>query len=89
MIKKIGILLLAIIAVVGLSSAVSAQPVTTYGPQGPNYGQYIGHGGHNTIIIINRYRHYYPSFFRFNYRHYYSPFYRFHYRNHFFPMYRR
>ena len=94
MIKKLGIFLLALIAVVGLSSAVSAQPIAgpNYGPNyGSNYGHYMGHGGHNTIIIINRNRHhYFPPFYRFHYRHhYFPPFYRFHYRNHFYPMYRR
>ena len=78
MIKKLGILLLALIAAVGLSSAVSAQPIAgpNYGPNyGSNYGHYMGHGGHNTIIVINRHR-------------YFPPIYRFHYRHHFYPMYR-
>ena len=87
MIKKLGILLLAIIAVVGLSSAVSAQPVATYGPQGPGYGHYMGHGGHNTIIIINRHRYFPPWWFM--HRHRYFPPWWFMHRYHYFPMYRR
>ena len=75
MIKKLGILLLALIAVVGLSSAASAQPLA-----GPGYGStYGGHymgGGHNTVIIINRHRHhFFPPFFRFHQRHHFMPFY--------------
>ena len=88
MIKKLGILLLALIAAVGFSSAVSAQPIA--GPYGSTYGggHYMGHGGHN-IIIINRHRHFFPPFYRFHYRHhFFPPFYRFHYRHHFTPFYR-
>ena len=74
MIKKLGILLLALIAVVGLSSAASAQPIA--GPNyGPTYGHNMGHGDHNTIIIINRHRHFFPPFF-FHQRHFFHPFFR-------------
>lgn len=89
MIKKLGILLLALIATVGLSSAVSAQPFTGpgYGP-GTHYGPYGGHGGHN-IIVINRHR-YFPPFYRHFYRpHFFPPFYRFHHRFHYMPFYYR
>ena len=89
MIKKLGILLLALIATVGLSSAVSAQPIAgpNYGPNyGSNYGHYMGHGGHNTIIIINqRHRHYYYPSWRFMHRHHYYPSWWFMHRHHYYP----
>ena len=86
MIKKLGILLLALIAVVGLSSAASAQPIA--GPNyGPTYGHNMGHGDHNTIIIINRHRHFFPPFFRFHHRHFFPPFF-FHQRHFFHPFFR-
>jgi len=87
MIKKLGILLLALIAAVGLSSAVSAQPLVGPGYGSTYGGHYIG-GGHNTVIIINRHR-YFPPFYRFHYRHhFFPPFYRFHYRHRYMPFYR-
>jgi hypothetical protein len=85
MIKKIGILLLAFIAVVGLSSAVSAAPIV--GPNyGPTYGHYGSYGGHNTnIIIINRHRHhFFPPFYRFHRHHFFPPWWFMH-RHHYFP----
>lgn len=87
MIKKLGILLLALIAVVGFSSAVSAQPIA--GPNyGPTYGHNMGYGDHNTIIIINRHRHhFFPPFFRFHHRHFFPPFF-FHHRHFFHPFFR-
>ena len=69
--KELGVLLLIFIATVGLSSAVSAQPVT-HTMQGPTT---YGHGGHGagfwhwTVIrrfvvsspfAVIRYRHIYP-----------------------------
>jgi hypothetical protein len=84
MIKKLGILLLALVAVVGLSSAVSAAPIA--GPNyGPTYGHYGWNGGHNTnIIIINRHRHFFPPFYRFHRHHYFPPWWFMH-RHHYFP----
>ena len=74
--KELGVLLLIFIATVGLSSAVSAQPVT-HTMQGPTT---YGHGGHGTsfghwvvfrrfivssIFTVNRIRHMYrPPMFR-------------------------
>jgi hypothetical protein len=83
MIKKLGILLLALVAVVGLSSAVSAAPIA--GPNyGPTYGHYGWNGGHNTnIIIINRHRHFSPWWFM--HRHHYYPPWWFMHRHHYFP----
>jgi len=70
--KELGILLLALLATVGFSGAVAAQPFAPGYAGGPYYGPGFHHGG-TTVIIINRHRHFFPPWWWYRHR-FYHPF---------------
>jgi len=66
--KQLGIFLLVLLAAVGLSGAVAAQPMGPGSVPGHNYGH---NTGHTTIIVIHGH-HYYKHYYYFHHHLYWK-----------------